>query len=306
MNSFSADSIGPLDGHTAIITGANSGLGLQTALALARKGAAVTLACRDAERGAEAVRTVRQETGSSQVWLCRLDLGDLSSVREFAAGWDGPLNLLINNAGVMATPRKQTADGFEQQLGINHLGHFALTGLMLGALRLADGARVVTVSSLAHKRGIINFDDLLSRDRYRPWAAYNQSKLANLFFTMELDRRLRAAGWPVISVAAHPGLSNTNLTAGMRGAAVLDLMGGLFRLMGHPDHAGALPILYAAMEPTVEGGDYYGPNGPGERRGNPALVAPAPQVLDVEIALRLWEVSEQLTGVIFGGLPPVH
>jgi NAD(P)-dependent dehydrogenase (short-subunit alcohol dehydrogenase family) len=295
-----------LDGLTAVVTGANSGLGLQTVVGLARRGASVVLACRNEERGAAALKWARDASGSAALTLRQLDLGNLESVRAFSRAWAGPLDLLVNNAGVMATPLRRTADGFEQQFGINHLGHFALTGLLLDALRQSASPRVVTVSSLAHKRGRINFDDLFANSRYRPWRAYNQSKLANLLFTMELDRRVRAAGLPLISVAAHPGLSTTNLTAGMRGAAVLDLVGGFFRLMGQSDVNGAKPILLAATGAQVHGGDYYGPDGPGETRGNPVLVAPAPSVLDEEVAARLWAVSEELTGVTYSGLPAAH
>lgn len=294
-----------LDGLRAVVTGANSGLGLQTVIGLARRGVSVVLACRSEERGAAALKLAREASGSGALSLRRLDLADLGSVRSFSREWSGALDILVNNAGVMATPLRRTADGFEQQLGINHLGHFALTGLLLDALRQSPAARVVTVSSLAHKRGRINFEDLNSRTRYRPWQAYSQSKLANLLFTMELDRRVRAAGWPLAAVAAHPGLSTTNLTSGIRGAAVLDLMGGFFRVMGQPDTAGAAPILLAATGGQVHGGDYYGPDGPGETRGNPVLVAPAPSALDEEAARRLWAASEELTGVTFAGLPAV-
>jgi NAD(P)-dependent dehydrogenase (short-subunit alcohol dehydrogenase family) len=292
-----------LDGKTAVVTGANSGLGLQTAIGLARRGASVVLACRSEERGTMALQRARAASGSSSLTLRLLDLADLESVRSFSREWTGPLDILVNNAGVMATPLRRTADGFEQQFGINHLGHFALTGLLLDALRRSAAARVVTVSSLAHRRGRIDFDDLNAHSRYRPWRAYNQSKLANLLFTMELDRRVRAAGWPLIAAAAHPGLSTTNLTAGMRGAAVLDLMGGLFRVMGQSDVDGAEPVLLAATGAQVHGGDYYGPSGPGETRGKPVLVAPAPSVLDEDIAAKLWSVSEELTGVTYAGLP---
>lgn len=291
-----------MDGLTAVVTGANSGLGLQTVIGLAQRGASVVLACRDEERGLAALRHARNATGG-ELELRLVDLADLSSVAAFAGAWTGPLDLLVNNAGVMATPLKRTADGFEQQLGINHLGHFALTGLLLEALRRSASPRVVNVSSLAHKRARIDFTDLNAERKYRPWKAYGQSKLANLLFTLELDRRARAAGWPLIAAAAHPGLSTTNLTAGVRGAAVLDLLGGVFRLMGQSDADGAQPILLAATGDQVHGGDYYGPDGPGETRGNPVLVAPSPAALDEAVAARLWARSEDMTGVRYELLP---
>lgn len=304
MNSPSPDPSGTarLDGLTAVVTGANSGLGLQTVIGLAQRGASVVLACRDEERGLAALRYARNATGG-ELELRLVDLADLSSVGAFAGAWTGPLDLLVNNAGVMATPLKRTADGFEQQLGINHLGHFALTGLLLEALRRSASPRVVNVSSLAHKRARIDFTDLNAERKYRPWKAYGQSKLANLLFTLELDRRARAAGWPLIAAAAHPGLSTTNLTAGVRGAAVLDLLGGVFRLMGQSDADGAQPILLAATGDQVHGGDYYGPDGPGETRGNPVLVAPSPAALDEAVAARLWARSEDMTGVRYELLP---
>ncbi|MHA7142972.1 oxidoreductase [Arthrobacter sp. Sr33] len=303
MNSTHQHQIQDLEGRAVVITGANSGLGLQTAIALARRGASVTLACRNEARGTEALKTVSSRVPGATVDLRILDLSSLASVRSFAAGWTAPLDLLINNAGVMATPRILTEDGFEQQLGINHLGHYALTGLLLPRLREASAPRVVSVSSLAHKRGTINFDDLNSSTRYRRWTAYSQSKIANLYFTMELDRRVRANGEQLLAVAAHPGLSNTNLTAGMGTTPVLDVLGGFFKLFGQSDIAGALPILRAATSPTASGGDYSGPDGPGETRGNAVLVAPAPRVLDPLVAGRLWEVSAAMTGVTFPDLP---
>lgn len=303
MSDFTAYSIGDLTGRRAVITGANSGLGLQTAVALARKGADVVLACRDEQRGRAAEGRVRSLTGSEGVEMRVLDLASLASVRAFAAGLDGPVHLLVNNAGVMATPKATTADGFELQFGTNHLGHFALTGLLLPNLQQAASPRVVTLSSLAHKRGRIDFTDLQSERRYRRWSAYGQSKIANLYFMVELDRRARAAGWDLTSVAAHPGLANTNLTAGMQ-APVLDAFGGFLRLMGQSDAAGALPTLYAATAPEVRGGDYYGPSGPGETRGAPRLVAPVPRVLDRDIAVRLWNRSVELTGVDYAALQP--
>ncbi|WDF32274.1 oxidoreductase [Arthrobacter agilis] len=302
MSDFTADSIGDQTGRRVVITGANSGLGLQTAVALARKGAHVVLACRHEQRGRDAEQKVRSLSGSTEVEMRVLDLASLASVRAFAATVVEPLHLLINNAGIMATPKGTTDDGFELQFGTNHLGHFALTGLLLPNLRDAGTARVVTLSSLAHKRGRIDFSDLQSERGYRRWSAYGQSKIANLYFMVELDRRARAAGWDLTSVAAHPGLANTNLTAGMKAPAVLDVFAGFLRFMGQSDAAGALPTLYAATAPDVSGGDYYGPSGPGETRGAPRLVAPVPRVLDRDVATRLWNRSAELTGVDFGEL----
>ncbi|MCC9196147.1 oxidoreductase [Arthrobacter sp. zg-Y820] len=306
METFSADSIPDQSGKTAVITGANSGLGLQTALVLAAKGACVELACRNAARGEAALQRIRAETGSDRVRVRPLDLGSLASVRAFAAAQEAPVDLLINNAGVMATPHRATADGFELQFGVNHLGHFALTGLLLPMLRAARAPRVVTVSSLAHRGGRMYFDDLDAARSYRPWARYNQSKLANLLFTFELSRRLEARGENLIAAAAHPGFASTNLTSGMNYPASLDVLGAFFRLLGQNGALGALPTLYAATAPEVRGGDFYGPDGPGQLRGTlhgkPAPVTPAPQARDPDAARRLWEVSTKLTGVTFPGL----
>lgn len=302
MEQLSTDSIPDLSGKTAVVTGANSGLGLQTALVLAAHGARVELACRDQERGAAAQARIRAETGNDGVRLRQLDLASLASVRAFAAQQDTPVDLLINNAGVMATPRRLTADGFELQFGVNHLGHFALTGLLLPALRQAPAARVVTVSSLAHRAGRIDFDDLAAEHSYRPWSRYNQSKLANLLFTAEFTRRLEASGESLLAVAAHPGFASTNLTSGMHHPATLDVLGAFFRLLGQSGAAGALPTLYAATAPEVRGGEFYGPGGPGQLRGRPVRVTPAPQALDTGTAARLWDISTELTGVAFSGL----
>ncbi len=305
MQSFSPDDVPDLSGRRAIVTGANSGIGLRVAVALARKGAHVVLGCRDAGRGEEAERRVRSLSGSTSVELRLLDLSRLASIRRFAADWEHPLDLLVNNAGVMAPPRRiLTEDGFESQFGINHLGHFALTGLLLGQLRAAGSSRVITVSSLAHKRGRVNFEDLQSARAYRPWAAYGQSKAANLYFTIELDRRARAAGWNLTAAAAHPGLASTNLSRNRQAGPVLDLLGGFLGVLRQSDEAGALPVIYAATGADVEGGDYYGPDGPGEIRGNVRLVAPSPRVLDPDTAARLWQCSVELTGVDYRALEP--
>jgi len=286
-------------GRRAVVTGANSGLGLIAARELARKGAAVVLACRDQAKGAAALAQVRAAAPGAQAELARLDLGSLDSVRTFAATQAPPLDLLLNNAGVMAPPRGETADGFELQLGTNHLGHFALTGLLLGALKAAPSARVVTISSNAHQLGRIDFDDLQSRRRYGRWRAYNQSKLANLLFVLELDRRARAAGLPLASVGAHPGYSATNLQFAAPPFADRLVMRVLNRLLAQSGEDGTLPLLYAATMPGLPGGSYVGPDGRGGWRGKPQLVGTSRRAQDRDTARRLWEVSESLTGVSY-------
>lgn len=284
-------------GRTAIVTGGNSGLGAETVGALANAGARVLLACRDRAKGKRVANAVR---GSVEVR--ELDLADLASVRAFAAGVEEPVDVLIDNAGVMAPPRGTTADGFELQLGTNHFGHFALAGLLLDRVR----DRVVTLSSNAHRLGRIRFEDLQSERRYGAWTAYNQSKLANLLFALELQRRLEAAGSPLRSVAAHPGYADTNLQFAGPAMAQRTIGGGFWRLANRfaaqSAAAGALPTLYAATVPDLPGGSYVGPGGPGQFRGAPKVVRPNPNARDAAVAARLWDVSEQLTGVTFA--PP--
>lgn len=287
-------------GRTAIVTGANSGLGLLAALELARAGASVVMASRDPHKAEAAADRISAEVPSAKLEQVPLDLASLASVRDSAdriRGSQNQLDLLINNAGVMAAPRRLTADGFELQFGTNHLGHFALTGLLLPMLRDREGARVVTVSSGAHHRGQMNFDDLQGEGRYRRWGAYAQSKLANLLFALELDRRLRAAGLPLISVAAHPGYAATNLQ--MSGPPIYERpamwLGNL--LIAQSAEMGVLPTLYAATFPELAGGSYVGPDGLAEGRGYPTLVSPSDRARDTAAARHLWEVSEQLTGV---------
>jgi NAD(P)-dependent dehydrogenase (short-subunit alcohol dehydrogenase family) len=288
-------------GRRAVVTGANTGLGFQTARGLAAHGAEVILAVRDTAKGERAAERIRAEAPGGAVEVRPLDLADLSSVRAFADGLDGDLDLLVNNAGVMALPRRETADGFEMQLGTNHLGHFALTGLLLGALLRRPDPRVVTLSSNAHKMGRMNFDNLQGERRYQRWMAYGQSKLANLLFALELQRRASAAGTPLISVAAHPGYAATELQrrgAEMDGNPVkVKLTALMNRVIAQSDAAGALPSLYAATQPGLPGGAYVGPDGPGEFRGAPKLVSPTGAARDEDDARRLWEVSEELTGV---------
>lgn len=279
-------------GRTAVVTGANSGLGLATVEALAGAGAHVVLAVRDAGRGESAAATV-----DGSVEVRRLDLADLSSVREFAAAWEGGLDLLINNAGVMNIPEARTKDGFEMQFGTNHLGHFALTNLLLP--HITD--RVVTLSSTGHKapgNPRIRFGNLDLAGEYQPMAAYSQSKLANLLFTLELQRRLAAAGSPVRALAAHPGWAATNLQSNdaslLRGLALR--LGN--RLVAQDSRAGALPTLYAAVQ-DLPGASFVGPDGMFEMRGAPTLVGRSPAAGDPAVARHLWTVSEELTGVTF-------
>ncbi|MEU5872165.1 oxidoreductase [Glycomyces sp. NPDC047369] len=295
---WSAGDLPDLDGRTALVTGANSGLGLATSGALARAGARVVLAVRDVRRGEEAAATITGARGPVEVR--RLDLADLASIRAFAADWEGDLDLLINNAGVMNIPEARTADGFEMQFGTNHLGHFALTNLLLGHVR----GRVVTVSSMAHKmpKDIrVHFENLDLTGEYSPVTAYGQSKLANLLFTLELQRRLDVAGSKVRALAAHPGWSSTNLQSGSA-TLVLRTFGRLMnRFFAQDAEAGALPTLFAATQ-DLPGASYVGPDGRGEWRGAPAMVGRSAAASDPDAARRLWEVSEKLTGVAF----PAH
>jgi NAD(P)-dependent dehydrogenase (short-subunit alcohol dehydrogenase family) len=300
---WTAEQIPDLTGLRAVVTGANSGLGLQTALELARHGAFTTLACRSSERGQAAVAKVRAEIGDGPgtADLALLDLADLSSVRRFAETWHGPLDVLVLNAGVMAVPYGTTVDGFERQIGTNHLGHFALAGLLLPALREARAARVVSVSSGGHRMGRIDFDDLQSTQHYQRWAAYGQSKLANLLFTRELVRRLNRAGSTICAAAAHPGFSDTELATGAVGSSgpLARITKAATRAFGQSDAAGALPSLYAATMSDVVPGDYFGPDGFGEQQGHPTRVGMNARARDAVVGTRLWDVSEALTGVAF-------
>lgn len=295
---WTRDDIPDQSGRTAVVTGANSGLGRITAEALAAAGAEVVLACRDVAKAQRVADSIGAAAPGAAVAVEPLDLASLDSVRGFAARWGGrPLDLLVNNAGVMVPPRRETADGFELQLGTNHLGHFALTGLLLGAMAGREDARVVTVSSTAHKFGRIRFDDLQSERGYRRWRAYGQSKLANVLFAGELERRLRAAGSGVKSVAAHPGYSDTNLQSAAPPALDRAVFAVTNRLLAQSSEMGALPQLYAATRPSLEGGLFIGPDGFEEQRGYPKVVRPVRRGRDEEVAARLWEASEQLTGV---------
>jgi NAD(P)-dependent dehydrogenase (short-subunit alcohol dehydrogenase family) len=295
---WSAADIPDQAGRVAVVTGANSGLGLVTARELARAGARVTLACRSAEKGETAAGRIRSAVPGADVKPAVLDLAALESVRAFAAGAPERVDLLINNAGVMAAPRRLTAEGFESQFGTNHLGHFALTGLLLGRLLSAPAPRVVTVSSALHRRGTMSFDDLQGERKYSPWGAYGQSKLANLMFCFELQRRAVEAGTALLSMAAHPGYAATNLQFAATDRFYEKAFGWIGnRLLAQSADMGALPTLYAATVSDLPGGTYVGPGGRSEQRGYPRVVTAAGKAYDEAAWRRLWEVSEQLTGV---------
>jgi len=309
MARWTAADIPDLSDRGAVVTGANSGLGFQTALELARHGARVMMACRDQGRGAQAVDRVRALAPGAEVELGLLDLADLASVRRFTGELGDRregLDLLVNNAGVMAIPHRRTADGFEMQLGTNHLGHFALTGLLWPLLAARPGARVVTISSIAHRAGWISFGNLQRERRYERWTAYGQAKLANLLFAFEVQRRADAADVDLLSMAAHPGYAATNLQAvgpQMSGARLsARLFDAANRVFAQPGAQGALPSLYAATSPDARGGAYYGPDGFGEVRGYPTRVKAARRAYDERTARRLWQVSEDLTGVRYDSL----
>jgi NAD(P)-dependent dehydrogenase (short-subunit alcohol dehydrogenase family) len=299
---WSSEQIPDQHGRTAIVTGANSGLGLSTARELARHGAKVVLACRNTDKGTQALGEISAAAPDAEVELAELDLSSLASVEAFAESFrasHGGLDLLINNAGVMAPPRRETKDGFESQFGTNHLGHFALTGLLLPALLAAAEPRVVTLSSGAHRIGRINFDDLQGGQRYNNWLAYGQSKLSNLLFCFELQRRATAAGTALKSVAAHPGYARTNLQfAGPKWYEQL-VMRATNPILGQSADMGALPTLYAATVADLPGGSFVGPDGFLEQRGHPHVVTASGRAYDEQSWRRLWAVSEELTGVTY-------
>ena len=300
MAKWTTSDIPDQTGRTAVVTGANTGLGFQTVAALAAHGAHVVLAVRNLDKGKDAVKKIAAASPGAAVTLQELDLTSLSSVRaaadELRSKHDG-IDLLINNAGVMFTPKSITEDGFELQFGTNHLGHFALTGLLLDRLLPTQGSRVVTVSSVGHRiRAAIHFDDLQWERSYSRVGAYGQSKLANLLFTYELQRRLAPRG-TTIAAAAHPGGSNTELIRNWP-APLRVAMAGMAPLFQGAD-MGALPTLRAATDPDVLGGQYFGPDGFGHMRGYPKVVASSDQSHDESLQRRLWEVSEKLTGVVY-------
>ena len=289
-------------GKTAVVAGSTGGLGYETVLALARAGADIILAGRDDRKGQSALDTISREVIGARIRYEHLDLASLASIADFAQRMQvrQSLDLLINNAGVMALPRRQTtADGFEMQFGTNYLGHFALTARLMPLLRRSSGPRVVSVSSLAHRTGSIDFGDLQGTRLYSPWKAYGQSKLACLMFALELQRRSDAAGWNLTSNVAHPGFSRTNLFASGPGGLLSVATDFAAPFFGHSAADGARPILFAATSPQAKPGAYYGPGGFGELRGAPAPALITPRARDAATAARLWDVSEKLTGTSF-------
>jgi NAD(P)-dependent dehydrogenase (short-subunit alcohol dehydrogenase family) len=288
----------------AIVTGANSGIGFHAARELARAGATVILACRNLQKAEAAKNKILAEIPEAQIEIGLLDVADLKSVRDFAKKFiasDRSIDLLINNAGVMALlDRKTTADGFEMQFGTNHLGHFALTGLLLPALLSTTGSRVVSVASLAHRTGTMHFNDLHFEKKYRPWATYAQSKLSNILFALELDRRFKILSANAESLVVHPGLSDTKL--GINGPGSKNkLMAMIAKILSpvicQSEEKGALPTLRAATDPEAHGGEYYGPSGFLEWGGSPIKVKCNSEAADREVAEKLWKMSEEMTGV---------
>jgi NAD(P)-dependent dehydrogenase (short-subunit alcohol dehydrogenase family) len=296
-------------GRVALVTGANSGIGYEAARALAEHGASVVLACRNRAKADDAVRAIAGAAPAAAVTVLEVDLADLDQVTVAAAAFASMhdrLDLLVNNAGLMAIPRQTTVQGYEMQFGVNHLAHFALTGRLLDRLLATPGSRVVSVSSQGHRPGRIAFDDLQSERSYGPWKAYFQSKLANLLFIAELQRRLTAADAPTLALAAHPGGSRTNLghenPGGILNTAAMATRPLIERMFLQSAAMGALPTLRAATDPAVVGGEYFGPDGLGEQRGHPRVVGRSRRAQDVDVARRLWTVSEELTGVRYPGL----
>lgn len=304
MGEWSWEKLPDLSGKLAVVTGANSGLGFETTKMLTARGARVVMGCRSVDRAEEAQEKIKADLPYARLEMIPLDLADLSSVQKFAKKFNAVhdrLDILVNNAGVMAIPYTKTKDGFEMQLGTNHLGHFALTGLLDPKIKATRGARVIQVSSNAHKFGKMQFDDLQWEKGYDKWRAYGQSKLANLLFMFELSRRFRVAGRDTISLAAHPGYADTNLQ--MLGPKMENSAFGKFAMsMGNKYFAqsaedGALPVAYAAGMRDVECGQYFGPSGFMEMKGGPAIAETTRKARSIEDATRLWEVSEELTGV---------
>ena len=293
-----------LNGKVIIITGANNGLGFENTLQFARKKATVIMACRHIEKGQKAFERVKKKIPNAKIELIKLDLASLDSVRHFCKEFKekySTLDVLLNNAGIMMVPYRKTVDGFESQIGTNHLGHFALTAHLFELLRTTPGSRIVNVSSSLHESGEMYWDDFLFEKKYNRTEAYARSKLANLLFTYELDRRLKAKGINVLAVASHPGFANTGLANHLFGPAKYILKPVVFRIVAQSARKGALPSTRAAVDPSVQGGEYFGPKGifGNESRGFPKIVQSNEKSHNLEDAKKLWEVSEELTGIKF-------
>jgi len=291
-----------LEKKLAVITGGSSGIGFEAAKGLASKGAKVILAVRNLDKGEIARKSIKEEFPFADVELMRLDLSDLRSIKEFAHKFlekYANLDLLINNAGVFCPPHKFTKDGFELQFGTNHLGHFALTGQILPALLTTPGSRVVNISSIATRSGEIFFDNLDGKKGYHRMKYYRQSKLANLLFAVELNNRLKKAGASTISLACHPGVTVTNLASMGSGKKSSLFVRMIFKMVGQPTEMGALPTLFAATEPSLKGGEYIGPDGKENKRGYPAISDEVDTLFKEDVAKKLWDVSEKLTGIVF-------
>ena len=301
-NNWTTANIPDLQGKIIIVTGANSGIGFDTAKEFARKGAQTILACRDMDKAREALDTIKAEIPGATVEIMELDLASLKSIKSFANAFKEKFNhldILVNNAGIMMVPYGKTEDGFERQFGTNHLGHFALTGLLMETLKNSSAARVVNISSNGHRFGEMDFGNLLFEDGkdYTPTRAYGRSKLANLLFTYELQHRCEQAGLNIIATAAHPGISNTNLADHLYDNWFLKPIASLVMRIFQSSAMGALPSIRAAVDPNAKGGDYYGPDGPRESKGFPILVQSNEASHNLDDARRLWQVSEELTGV---------
>ncbi len=300
MTKWTIEQTGDLSGKRIIVTGGASGIGYAASEVMASQGAELVLAVRNFTRGEKAAAKIRTMYPGAEVTVMHLDLGDLASVRQFASEFAGRfdrLHLLINNAGVWVPPYAKTRDGFELQFGTNHLGHFALTSHLLPVLMATPLSRVVTVSSIAARRAKIHFTNLDGSNGYNPMTFYRQSKLANLLFAVELQHRLGRAGAFTISVACHPGISVTNLLSRGSGRETGVILKWMMGIVAQPAAMGALPILYAATHPDLRGGEYIGPDGPGNTKGNPVLTDDVSKLFDSEVSARLWNISEELTGV---------
>ncbi len=301
---WTVENIPDLKGKTIVVTGGNSGLGYESVKAFAAKGAEVIMASRSTEKGEDARIEILKEYPRGKIKVMQLDLGDLASVKSFASEFKGSyqkLDVLLNNAGIMMTPYFTTKDGFEGQLGTNHLGHFALTGLLLDVVLKTPGARVVNVSSGAHKNGEMDFNNLQFENGkgYKPMKAYGRSKLSNLLFTYELQRKLEAANKDTITAAAHPGVAMTNLARHLEGKFLFKILTPLFKMMAQDPAMGALPQIRACVAPKVKGSEYYGPDGKREMKGSPVIVPSNEASHNLEDAAALWKESEKLTGVKF-------